>query len=147
MCQHRCLISFLLLSYKDFATMVTWHHTSPLYNGLAIWQQMTYTVLNLLFHWSPLICTSIVFRDRGIVMSQSLLFSQLITVFQIGADHPATVPQHPKTLKLLSSPTGFYTSVCSFIVRCSSHYLHQAVEWPGNSSSSTHITGCTTELT
>ena len=116
MCQHRCLISFLLLSYKDFATMVTWHHTSPLYNGLAIWQQMTYTVLNLLFHWSPLICTSIVFRDRGIVMSQSLLFSQLITVFQIGADHPATVPQHPKTLKLLSSPTGFFTSVCLFIL-------------------------------
>ena len=35
-------------------------------------------VLNLLFHWSPLICTSIVFRDRGIVMWQSLLFSQLI---------------------------------------------------------------------
>ena len=36
-------------------------------------------VLNLLFHWSLLIiCTSIVFRDRGIVMWQSLLFSQLI---------------------------------------------------------------------
>ena len=40
--------------------------------------QQTCTVLNLLFHWSPLICTSIVFRDRGIVMWQSLLFSQLI---------------------------------------------------------------------
>ena len=26
------------------------------------------TVLNLLFLWSPLICTSIVFRDRGVVM-------------------------------------------------------------------------------
>ena len=26
------------------------------------------TVLNFLFHWSPLICTSIVLRDRGIVM-------------------------------------------------------------------------------
>ena len=35
--------------------------------------------LNLLFHWSPLICTSILFRDRGIVMSQSLLFSQPVT--------------------------------------------------------------------
>ena len=30
--------------------------------------QQTCTVLNLLFHWSPLICTSIVFRDRGTVM-------------------------------------------------------------------------------
>ena len=39
----------------------------------------TCTVVKLLFHWSPLICTSIVFRDRGIVMSQSLLFSQPIT--------------------------------------------------------------------
>ena len=27
----------------------------------------TCTVLKLLFHWSPLICPSIVFRDRGIV--------------------------------------------------------------------------------
>ena len=35
--------------------------------------------LNLLFHWSPLICTSILFRDRDIVMSQSLLFSQPVT--------------------------------------------------------------------
>ena len=26
------------------------------------------TVLNLLFLWSPLICASIVFRDRGVVM-------------------------------------------------------------------------------
>ena len=40
--------------------------------------QHTCTVLNLLFHWSPLICTSIVFRDGGIVMWQSLLFSLLI---------------------------------------------------------------------
>ena len=40
---------------------------------------LTCTVLNLLFHWSPLICTSIVFRGRGIVMSQCLLFSQPIT--------------------------------------------------------------------
>ena len=39
----------------------------------------TCTVLKLLFHWSPLICPSIVFRDGGIVMSQSLLFSQPIT--------------------------------------------------------------------
>ena len=38
--------------------------------------RLTCTVLNLLFHWSSLICTSIVFRDRGIVMSQSLLFYQ-----------------------------------------------------------------------
>ena len=38
---------------------------------------LTCTVL--LFHWPSLICTSIVFRDRGIVMSQSLLFSQPIT--------------------------------------------------------------------
>ena len=30
--------------------------------------QYTCPVLNLLFHWSPLICTSIVLRDRGIVM-------------------------------------------------------------------------------
>ena len=40
--------------------------------------QLTCTVLNLLFHWFPLICTSIVFRDGGIVMWQPLLFSQLI---------------------------------------------------------------------
>ena len=38
--------------------------------------QLTCTFLNLLFHWSPLMCTSIVFRDRGLVMSQSQLFSQ-----------------------------------------------------------------------
>ena len=30
--------------------------------------QYTCTVLNLLFHLSPSICTSIVFRDTGIVM-------------------------------------------------------------------------------
>ena len=42
--------------------------------------------------------------------------SQSQTVSQIGADHPATVPQNPKTLKLLSSPTGFFTSVCLFIL-------------------------------
>ena len=40
--------------------------------------QQTCTVLKPLFHWSPLTCTSTVFRDRGIVMWQSLLFSQLI---------------------------------------------------------------------
>ena len=40
--------------------------------------QKTCTVLNLLFHWFPLICTSIVFRDRVIVMWQTLLFSQLV---------------------------------------------------------------------
>ena len=40
-------------------------------------EQKTRTILNLLFHWSPLICTSIVFRERGIVMWQSLLFSTL----------------------------------------------------------------------
>ena len=40
--------------------------------------QWTCTILNLLYHWCLLICTSIVFRDRGIVMWQSLLFSQLI---------------------------------------------------------------------
>ena len=34
--------------------------------------------LNLLFYWSPLICTSIVCRDRSVVIWQSLLFSQLI---------------------------------------------------------------------
>ena len=56
---------------------------------LVSFSQYTCTVLNLLFHWSPLICTSIVFRDRGIVMGQSLLFSQLIkTIFQIGAGSP-----------------------------------------------------------
>lgn len=46
--------------------------------------RLTCTVLNLLFHWSPLTCTSIVFRDRGIVLSQSFLFSQPITetIFQ-----------------------------------------------------------------
>ena len=31
-------------------------------------QWLFYTVLNLLFHWFPLICSSIVFRDRSIVM-------------------------------------------------------------------------------
>ena len=41
--------------------------------------RLTCTVLNLLFHWTSLICTSIVFRDRGIVMSQSLLFYQPVT--------------------------------------------------------------------
>ena len=41
--------------------------------------RLTCAVLNLLFHWSPLIGTSIVLRDRGIVMLQSLLFSQPIT--------------------------------------------------------------------
>ena len=40
--------------------------------------QHTCAVLNILFHWFPLICTSIVFRDGGIVMWQSLLFFQLI---------------------------------------------------------------------
>ena len=55
--------------------------------------QQTCTVLNLLFQWSTLICTSTVFRDRGIVMWQSLLFSQLIkTIFQIGAVSPVFVP-------------------------------------------------------
>ena len=44
--------------------------------------QQTCTVLNLLFHWSPLIYTSIVFRDRGIVMWQFLLFSQLPYLFE-----------------------------------------------------------------
>ena len=44
----------------------------------SLYPQYTGTVLNILFHWSPLICTSIVFRDRSIVMWQSLLFSQLI---------------------------------------------------------------------
>ena len=38
----------------------------------------TCSVQNLLFHWSPLICISIVFRDRLIVIWKSLLFSQLI---------------------------------------------------------------------
>ena len=52
------------------------HSSPPLYRPLEI--QWTCTVLNLLFHWSPLICTSIVFRDRGVVMWQSLLSSQLI---------------------------------------------------------------------
>ena len=48
------------------------------------------TVLNLLFHWSPLICTSIVFMDSGIVLSQSLncFPSQSQTMFQIDADLP-----------------------------------------------------------
>ena len=41
--------------------------------------RLSCAVLNLLFHWSPLIGTSIVLRDRGIVMLQSLLFSQPIT--------------------------------------------------------------------
>ena len=45
-----------------------------------LYYQYTCTVLNLLFHWSSLICTSIVFRDRGIFMWQSLLFSQLLTI-------------------------------------------------------------------
>ena len=57
------------------------------------WRRITSqicTVLNPLFHWSPLIFTSIVFGDRGIVMWQSLLFSQLLskTIFQIGAGSP-----------------------------------------------------------
>lgn len=48
------------------------------------------TVLNLLFHCSPLICTSIAFMDRRIVMSQSLncFPSQSQTMFQIDADLP-----------------------------------------------------------
>ena len=47
--------------------------------------------LNLLFHGSPLICTSIVCRDRGIVRWQSLLFSQLIkNNLQIGAGSKKT---------------------------------------------------------
>ena len=54
-------------------------HTTVLDSGKCWQDRFTYTVLNLLFHWSPLICTSIVFRDRGIVMSQSLLFSQPVT--------------------------------------------------------------------
>ena len=53
---------------KDFSP---YHGTFPF--------PLTCTILNLLFHLSPLICPSIVFRDRGIVMSQSLLFSQPIT--------------------------------------------------------------------
>ena len=53
-------------------------------NVLHLWEfntqhQLTCTVLYLLFHWSLLICSSIVFRERGIVMSQSLLSSQPIT--------------------------------------------------------------------
>lgn len=48
------------------------------------------TVLNLLFHCSPLIWTYIVFMDRRIVMSQSLncFPSQSQTMFQIDADLP-----------------------------------------------------------
>ena len=54
-------------------------HTTVLDLGKCWQDRFTYTVLSLSFHWSPLICTSIVFRDRGIVMSQSLLFSQPVT--------------------------------------------------------------------
>ena len=37
--------------------------------GCGMWRlQYTCTVLNLLFHWSPLSCASTVFRDRDIVM-------------------------------------------------------------------------------
>ena len=81
------------------------HHTSPqspLYKGLVIWEQVTYTVLNPLFHWSPLICTSIVFRDRGIVMSQSLLFSQPITNSLANrCRSPSNSATKPQNLKII----------------------------------------------
>ena len=40
---------------------------------------LTYTHPNLLFHWSLSPALPIVFRDKGIVISPSLLFSQPIT--------------------------------------------------------------------
>ena len=90
------------MSSKDFASMVTWHHTSPLCKGLAIWQQMTHTVLNIFFHWFPLICTSIVFRDRAIVMSQSLLFSKPITnSLSNRCRSPSNSATTPQNLKII----------------------------------------------
>ena len=56
---------------------ISWSRGRP-HRKICTFQQRSCTVLNLLFHWCPLICTSIVFRDRGIVMWQSLLFTQLI---------------------------------------------------------------------
>ena len=93
--------------------------------------------------------TSIVFRDRGIVMSQSLLFSQPITNSLANrCRSPSNSATKPQNLKIIIiSNRVLYFSLFIYFVRCSSHCLHQAVEWPGNSSSSTDITGCTTELT
>ena len=63
-----------------------WRHKKKLWALPSLRQtwQLTCTVLNLLFHWSPLMCTSIVFRDRGLVMSQSLLFPSQLLCFLSG---------------------------------------------------------------
>ena len=63
--------------FNQSSIVITDRHRlqSPSNSFRTLISQQTCTVLNLLFHWSRLICTSIVFRDRGIVLSQSLFFS------------------------------------------------------------------------
>lgn len=88
-----------LTNAKVRTTQVVWRRSPPLRwkREKQIFASCTYppppsrlTVLNLLFHCSPLIWTSIVFMDRRIVMSQSLncFPSQSQTMFQIDADLP-----------------------------------------------------------
>ena len=88
-----------LTNAKVRTTQVVWRRSLPLRwnREKQIFASRTYppppsrlTVLNLLFHCSPLIWTSIVFMDRRIVMSQSLncFPSQSQTMFQIDADLP-----------------------------------------------------------
>lgn len=90
-----------LTNAKVRTTQVVWRRSPPLRwkREKQIFASCTYpppprpsrlTVLNLLFHCSPLICTSIAFMDRRIVMSQSLncFPSQSQTMFQIDADLP-----------------------------------------------------------
>lgn len=87
-----------LTNAKVRTTQVVWRRSPPLRwkREKQIFASCTYpppsrlTVLNLLFHCSPLICTSIACMDRRIVMSQSLncFPSQSQTMFQIDADLP-----------------------------------------------------------
>ena len=62
--------------FNQSSIVITDRHRlqSPSNSFRTLISQQTCTVLNLLFHWSRLICTSIVFRDRGIVLSQALFF-------------------------------------------------------------------------
>ena len=78
----------------------------------ALWvSQETWTVLTLLFHWSPLICTSIVFRDRGMVCGWPE--SETITVFK---RHP-TGNLHKKWRHLIITTTTRIDFVVTFQVQ------------------------------
>ena len=74
LCEGGVEINFCLM--RGAAWVIVFGHISPISQPPL--QVIITQSLNLLLQRFPLICTSIVFRDRDIVIWQSLLFSQLI---------------------------------------------------------------------